>query len=106
VKAYLVVQRNQVRDYIDVVALAEHVGRDAAVSTLADIDDYYDDRSGEHGSVLTSLVLALADPRPRDAEVIPELPRYRGLVPQWHSWDAVVEAAGELGLRLAEAAPS
>lgn len=100
VKAYLVVQRNQVRDYVDVVALAEHIGLDAAARVLGGIDDYYDDRSGDHGSVLTSLVLALAAPAPRDADVIPELSRYRGLVPRWQSWDAVVEAAGELSLRL------
>lgn len=102
VKAYLVVQRNYVRDFVDVVALADHLGADVAVAVLSDIDAYYEDRSDEKGSVLTSLVLALADPRPRDTEVIPELPRYRELVPRWQSWDAVVEAAGDLSLRLAE----
>lgn len=102
VKAYLVVQRNYVRDYVDVVALAEHLGHDEAVAVLTDIDSYYADRSDERGSVLTSLVLALADPHPRDPDVIAELPRYRELVPRWQSWEAVVEAAGDLSLRLAE----
>lgn len=32
IKAYLVVQRNQVRDYLDVVALADHVGIENAVA--------------------------------------------------------------------------
>jgi hypothetical protein len=40
VKAYLVVQRNVVRDYRDVVALSEHLGRDAAVEVLTDIDAF------------------------------------------------------------------
>lgn len=102
VKAYLVVQRNQVRDYVDVVALAEHLGLNTAVDVLSRIDDYYVDRSGTEGSVLTSLVLALTEPRPRDVEVTRELPRYRGLVPRWHEWTDVVEACRELAVRLAE----
>ena len=100
VKAYLVVQRNVVRDYLDVVALAEHVGHAEAVSILGAIDDYYDDRSGEQGSVLTALVIALADPSPLDTDVISELPRYKGLDPRWHSWPSVIEACQELALDL------
>ena len=52
VKAFLVVQRNVVRDYLDVVALADHFGPDAAVEVLSGIDGYYVDRSGEPASVL------------------------------------------------------
>jgi len=100
VKAYLVVQRNVVRDYLDVVALADHLGEDAAVEVLAGIDDYYTDRSGEPASVLTSLVSSLADPQPRDPEVTDELPRYKGLDDRWHRWEDVVEACRRLALRL------
>jgi hypothetical protein len=101
VKAYLMVQRNAVRDVLDVAALAEHLGIDEAVAVLSDIDAFYVDRSGEPGSVLTSLVLALADPSPRDPDVIPELPRYKGLASHWHRWDDVVAVCHELALRLA-----
>lgn len=104
VKAYLVVQRNVVRDFLDVVALADHIGLDAAVGVLADIDAYYADRSGEPSSVLTSLVIALADPSPRDVDVIDELPRYKGLEVRWHRWSDVVEACRALALRLGGAA--
>lgn len=100
VKAYLVVQRNVVRDYLDSVALADHLGEDEAVAVLADIDAYYTDRSGEAGSVLTSLVISLADPAPRDTDVITELPRYKGLDERWHRWDDVVDACQALALRL------
>lgn len=102
VKAYLAVQRNVVRDYLDVVALADHLGEDAAVEILSDIDAYYVDRSGEAGSVLTSLVVALADPQPRDRDVTSELPRYKGLDERWHRWEEVVAACRALALRLAE----
>lgn len=105
IKAYLVVQRNVVRDYLDVVALAHHLGVNHAVGVLRDIDGYYDDRSGVDGSVLTSLVLALADPAPRDPTVTAELPRYKGLDPRWHQWSDVVGACQALALRLSGAAP-
>jgi hypothetical protein len=100
VKAFLVVQRNVVRDYLDVVALAEHLGADTAVEVLSEIDAYYLDRSGEQGSVLTSLVISLADPRPRDTDVIDELPRYKGLKERYHRWEDVVEVCRSLALRL------
>ncbi len=100
VKAYLVVQRNAVRDYLDVVALADVLGNDESVGILRDIDDYYDDRSGEHGSVLTALVLRLADPQPSDPAVTAQLPRYRGLAKRWHDWSTVVRECHDLALGL------
>jgi len=102
VKAYLVVQRNQVRDYLDVVALADHLGHGHAVEVLGGIDDYYDDRSGEHGSVLTALVMRLARPDPRDVAVTRELPRYKALDPRWHDWRGVVRDCEALAMDIAE----
>ena len=104
VKAFLVVQRNMVRDYIDVVALAAHMGDDAAVAVLSGIDSYYADRSNEPSSVLTSLVVALADPSPRDTDVTGELPRYKALDRRWHRWPDVVRACQDLALVLSGAA--
>ena len=104
IKAYLILQRNQVRDYLDVVALSAHMGADSAVAVLRDIDDFYVDRSGERGSVLTSLVLQLAEPSPRDVTVTRELARYKGLNPRWHEWSSVVGACRDLALRLADGA--
>lgn len=103
VKAYLVVQRNVVRDYLDVVALADHLGATAALAALSPIDEYYADRSGDPGSVLTVLVACLADPRPHDVDVIAELPRYKGLDERWHDWAHVVAAGQDLALRLSGA---
>lgn len=96
VKAYLVVQRNAVRDYLDTVALADRLGLEAATEVLAGIDDYYADRSGEDDSVLTSLVLRLSEPSPRDVRASRQLADYKGLVPRWHDWDAVTAACAQL----------
>lgn len=92
IKAYLVVQRNQVRDYLDTVALAKRLGTDGAVAVLAAIDDYYADRSGGEDSVLTALVERLSAPAPRDSRVTTQLASYKGLDVQWHDWHAVVHA--------------
>lgn len=96
IKAYLVVQRNQVRDYLDVVALADRLGGTEAMRTLSRIDDYYVDRSGMRDSVLTELVRNLSDPRPRDSRVVDQLASYKGLDPRWHDWAAVVRACESL----------
>lgn len=103
VKAYLVVQRRFVRDFLDVAALADHLGIDRAVETLSELDDYYQDRSEEPGSVLTSLVTALAAPEPRDPQVIAELHRYKNLADRWQDWAAVISACEELALALSGA---
>lgn len=76
------------------------LGEEVAVGVLLTLDDFYLDRSGEDGSVLTALVIALAEPQPRDTEVIPELARYKRLDPRWHEWSAVVEACRSLALKL------
>ena len=96
IKAYLVVQRNQVRDDLDTVALAGRIGPDEAVNVLAGIDDYYADRSGGNDSVLTAVAQRLSDPHPRDERVTGELAAYNRLDERWHDWATVVRAAQDL----------
>lgn len=96
VKAYLVVLRNQVRDYLDVVALVETSSVTEAARVLAGVDDYYADRSGVADSVLTALVQRLSEPSPRDEAVTHELASYKGLDERWHDWSAVVAASQQL----------
>jgi hypothetical protein len=93
VKVYLVVQRNQARDYLDTVALAERMGPSGAVDVLVNIDASYADRSGGADSVLTAAVRRLSDPVPRDVRVTRQLARYKGLAERIRDWDAVVAAA-------------
>lgn len=95
IKAYLVVQRNAVRDYLDTVALADRLGQAAGV-VLGGIDDYYADRSAQDDSVLTALVMRLSEPSPRDVRVTRQLGSYKGLDPRWHEWPAVVDACHAL----------
>jgi DNA-binding transcriptional regulator YiaG len=46
IKGYLIVRRNQVRDYLDVAALADRYGIAHAADVLRHIDAYYSDQRG------------------------------------------------------------
>src|SRR5680860_855052 len=55
IKAFLVVRRNQTRDYLDLAALSEHLGVDRAAEALAKIDDYYADQGEDADGVASQL---------------------------------------------------
>lgn len=79
--------------------LADRSG-EAAVITLTQIDDYYDDRSAGEDSVLTALVQRLSEPAPRDVRVTRQLTTYQGLDRRWQDWTDVVDACAQLADRL------
>jgi hypothetical protein len=100
IKAFLVVRRNQTRDYLDLAALAEHLGLDRAAETLAGIDDYYADQHEGGDGVASQLVRQLSEPRPADPSVTKQLPSYRRLRARWSEWGAVVEVLEEVATRM------
>lgn len=89
IKGYLLVKRNQTRDYLDVAALAYRFGIDWAATTLADIDQYYDEGIPGERAVAAQMVRQLGRPRPVDAATTAQLERYKDLAPRWQSWDTV-----------------
>lgn len=98
IKAFLIVRRNQTRDYLDVAALAARYGIDDAADVLARIDDYYADDTKPAGArpVRDQLVRQLAEPEPRDARTTRQLAGYKGLKPRWHDWNDVIAACQAL----------
>jgi hypothetical protein len=96
VKAFLAVRRNQVRDYLDVAALADRFGREEAGRVLADIDRYYADHTKDGVPVATQVARQLGDPRPADTRTLSQLPRYKALEPGWHDWERVVATCREI----------
>jgi len=102
IKAYLIVRRNQVRDFLDVAALADAGGLDHAADVLAGIDAYYADQAQSPDGVASQLVRQLADPTPADAAVTRELRQYKNLVRRWHDWKATVEICHALAARMLE----
>lgn len=90
IKGYLIVKRNQMRDYLDVAALSGRFGVEAIGPVLAMIDDYYTDPShATDRPVQAQLARQLAAPAPKDRSRIADLPTYKGLVPRWQNWDDV-----------------
>ena len=90
VKAFLIVKRNQARDYLDVAALADRLGIDRAAAVLAGIDDYYADQAPQDGTVAAQVAAQLARPQPKDTRTTGRLRDYKGLASRWHDWDQVV----------------
>ena len=86
IKGFLIVRRNQTRDYLDVAALADRYGASQAAAVLARIDDYYADQHGSGRGIAAQLARQLADPRPKDASVTRQLDAYRNLTARWTDW--------------------
>jgi hypothetical protein len=102
IKGYLIVRRNQVRDYIDVAALSDRCGISHAAEVLGHLDDYYSDqRSAEAEGAATQLARQLADPRPADARTIKQLRDYKGLDTRWTDWKNVTAVCRAVAVGMA-----
>lgn len=103
IKGFLIVRRNQTRDYLDVAALADHIGVDSAALTLRHIDEYYADQRRSDDGIATQLARQLADPRPKDVSVTRQLGSYRKLARRWANWVDVCSVLSEVADHMAEA---
>jgi len=86
IKAVLILKRNTTRDYLDFVALAEHMTKPDVVTALAPFDNLYPQPNGE--SALQQLQIQLSSPAPYDLEDT-DLAEYKNLDPMWHHWERV-----------------
>lgn len=100
IKAFLVVRRNQTRDYLDLAALSEHLGLDRAAATLVRIDDYYADQHEGGDGVASQLVRQLSNPQPADRSVTEQLSSYRRLRQRWSDWRTVTDVLGDVAARM------
>src|SRR5580698_4486646 len=103
IKGFLIVRRNQTRDYLDVAALADRYGLPEAARVLARIDEYYADQHGGGSGIAAQLARQLADPRPKDSSVTRQLGAYRNLAPRWTDWDQVRSVCRQLAAGMIEA---
>jgi len=99
IKAFLLVERNATRDYLDVAALSHHLGLKRSAEALREMSTLYGEFAGEGGDMLTSVLVKLAAPDPVDLEGV-DLAEYKGIVPPWNEWPAVVEQCGALAAQL------
>ena len=103
IKGFLIVRRNQVRDYLDVAALSDRYGISHSADVLGHIDDYYSDQRGsEPEGVATQLARQLADPRPADARTLQQLGQYKDLDPHWTDWKNVTNVCRSVAVEMAQ----
>jgi len=102
IKGYLIVARNQTRDYLDVAALSEWMGANRASAILAEIDRYYADQHVDGVGVASQLVRQLADPSPKDVKTTRHLDQYKRLNRHWHDWDEVRSVCAGLARLIVE----
>lgn len=92
IKGVLILQRNATRDYLDFVALADHMGVEKMVEALQPFDRLYPQPNEE--SALQQLQIQLANPLPYDLEEL-NLAEYKNLDPRWRNWQTVRAACAD-----------
>lgn len=107
IKAWLLVTRHTVRDYLDAVVLLERLGEPAAGAAFARFDALYPQAGG--ASPLCEVVERLAAAAPSDAPAV-DLRSYKGLLPPWNDWTHLASRGRHWGgvlarLQLAGGAP-
>ncbi len=93
IKGVLILKRNATRDYLDFVALADHMGDGHVAQALQPFDKLYPQENGE--SPLQQLQVQLVNALPYDLEET-DLSEYKSLAPRWHRWDAVKERCSHI----------
>ena len=86
IKAVLILKRNATRDYLDFIALTDHLGSEAMLRALSKFDALYPQSNG--ASALLQLQVQLANPVPFDLEGT-NLAEYKHLDERWHDWSVV-----------------
>ena len=101
-KAWMVISRNATRDFIDVAALAKHIGIAESAEMLKDIDVYYLDMiRGDQASPGLQLLRQLAEPGPYDLDAV-NTSRYKGIQSPFDSWKTIQEICEALATALAD----
>lgn len=95
IKAFLCLERNAARDYLDLAALASHMGMETACEALWRMDELYPRKGGDTWAVRTQLVMQLAAPPPYDLDSV-DLAEYKGVKPPFDRWEHVADVCGKL----------
>lgn len=93
IKGVLILKRNATRDYLDFVALADHMGSESVAAALQSFDRLYRQHNGE--SPLQQLQVQLANALPYDLEET-DLTEYKNLDPRWHDWNVIRATCAQL----------
>ena len=98
IKAYLCADRRSVRDAVDAVALADHLGADATHDALLTMNTCYAPL-GAQSPLLAFAEACMAEPMDKS---LVELPRYKGIRAPYDSWEYLDRRRRELAELAAE----
>jgi hypothetical protein len=100
IQAYLVICRNEVRDYLD-VAQSARADIPHAAEILSEIDEYYSDpRAAVPAGVATQLARQLADPRPADRPAAELFDQDKQADRRWTDWKSVTDVCRQLAIAM------
>lgn len=104
IKAWMIVSRNALRDYVDFAVLCYYYGINSTNAVLKDFDDYYLDlQRDKEISPLLQLIKQLSEPKPHD------LPKhivknnrltYKGIQPPFDSWNKIEQICKDVSVHL------
>ena len=102
IKAFLIVKRNQMRDYLDFAALSDKMGISKCAKIIDKIDDYYTDETKTDKPLLSQLLRQLSEPMPKDKSNIELLPDYKGTSEKWKDWNFIIEICKKVATEVME----
>jgi len=102
IKAFLIIKRNQMRDYLDFAALSYKIGISASAEIIENIDEYYTDDSKDGKPALSQLLRQLSYPKPKDFRSIEQLPNYKGTLDKWKDWNFIIETCNNVAKKVME----
>jgi len=95
IKAFLTVERNATRDYLDVAALSHHLGLRKSAASLDRLNELYSGVTADGSDVLNAAIVRLSAPTPYDLTEV-DLSEYKGITKPWSDWSAVTDQCAEL----------
>jgi hypothetical protein len=102
-KAWMLATRSAIRDFVDVAALSDHIGKKPSIQILNGLNQYYGNKSAT--SPLQEFVEACMK-NPTDwAKVKPEWERYKGISPPYNDLNYIRSACKNLGKNLMSELP-
>ena len=106
IKAFLIIKRNQMRDYLDFAALCDKIGIHEGARIAAKFDDYYTDDtlgvSAVEKPALSQLLRQICNPQPKDFRSIEQLPDYKGARDKWKDWGIITEICKQVAREIME----
>lgn len=97
IKGFLILTRNATRDYIDFIALADHLGVGKTNESLKSFDELYPQEN--KASALRQLVVQLTKPLPYDLKET-DLTKYKNLDEKWQDWRNVEDYSKKVAINI------